>query len=173
MKAKKLTSLIIIIILILNFEKLFAASTDTATVSAAINSGPLSVTVAESSISFSKTLDGNDYFNTSANGGLSITATDATGTGNGWNLTVANDGTDFISGPKTIANSNFKFNSGGISITMISGLAIDPINGPIADTVASGTFSAAKKFTHVNPNYGLGKYSVIIPSADFTLDITA
>ncbi|MBI2251263.1 MAG: hypothetical protein HYU63_00605 [Armatimonadetes bacterium] len=165
MKAKLILT---IIALILMCGISFAVTT-----SATISAGSLSVSVTESSLSFSRTLDGNDHSADPAAAGLSITATDATGSGNGWNLTVVNDAANFIAGVNTIGNASFKFNSSGISIAMLTGQAIDGTNGPLADTIASGAFSVSKKFAHANAGYGKGKYSVTVPNTCFTLDILA
>lgn len=115
----------------------------------------------------SATLNGTDQTVTYS---LVITATDATGSGNGWNLTITS--TQFSTGggtPKTLSNTASIIT--GVTIVCVSGsTCTNPTNNvtyPL--TVPAGsTAPTAVEFYNASTNSGMGKFTVT-PTVSITI----
>lgn len=92
------------------------------------------------------------------------TATDPTGTGTGWNITIL--ATDFVSGGNTIAVSNFKVKLDAGNIATVDGNTA-PTSSITAYTSLTGT---AQKLLSAAVNAGMGDYTYV---PDFSLDLAA
>jgi hypothetical protein len=144
-----------------------AAAAETGTVT--ITGGTLSETIANVTLS-GVTLDGTDQTATSASGSNAWSATDARGTGAGWNLTIA--ATDFSDGvDKTIdiaqADSEFKIQLLDANVTITAGNT-KPVSAvttltPIPDT-------GSLKFLSAAINTGMGSYAI---APNFELEVPA
>jgi hypothetical protein len=132
----------------------FAAS---ATVTGTVTGGSLSITTSATP-SFSVTLDGTDKTPTYT---VPTTVSDATATGNGWNLTVTS--TQFTTGggtPRTLATDASAVTSVANSCSG-SGTCTSPSNSityPVT-VPAAGTPPAAVKYYNAAANSGLGEFT--------------
>lgn len=164
---KKLAVFVLVFALLAMSAVAVAAETGTVT----ITGGTLSVAAADVTLS-GVTLDGTDKTSTSASGDNSWSATDARGTGAGWNLTIA--ATDFSDGdttPKIIdiaqADSEFKIQLLDANVTVTAGNT-KPVSqvttlSPIPDTGSLKILSAAG-------DTGMGAYAI---APNFELEIPA
>ena len=137
------------------------ASAETATVT--VTGGSLSVTPANVALS-GVTLDGTDKVFTSASGSNSWSATDARGTGVGWNLTIIS--TDFTDGGtplRTIdidaADQKFRIQLLDANITVTAGNT-KPTSSVTALTDIPFTGAAVLKFVSAATNAGMGSYAI-------------
>ncbi|MBI2251262.1 MAG: hypothetical protein HYU63_00600 [Armatimonadetes bacterium] len=167
---KKSIVLFIVIAFIFAQSAGFADMKDFLTTSAIIKGGSLSVIVAKNEIKFplEASLPESTLF---GSGELTLTAIDATGTGNGWNLTVTNNGSDFVFGDNIIPNKNFKFSSSNIKIAKLTGKELDLMRGPKVQAFYKSPFSSPQKFIFADNRFGMGKYFINIPASAFTLDL--
>ncbi len=166
MKNRVLAFLLVFVLLAVSTV---AVSAETGTVT--ITGGTLSVTAANVTLS-GVTLDGTDQTSTSASGSNSWSATDARGTGAGWNLTIG--ATDFSDGdttPKIIdiaqADSEFKIQLLDANVTVTAGNT-KPVSQvttltPIPDT-------GSLKFLSAAGNTGMGTYAI---APNFELEVPA
>lgn len=92
------------------------------------------------------------------------TASDATGTGNGWHITIA--ATDFSDGTHTIGVANFRAQLLDANITTVMG------NTPPASSITTFTplSTVAQTLLSAATGNGMGEYQYI---PDFTLDVAA
>ncbi|MGD8758998.1 MAG: WxL domain-containing protein [Anaerolineales bacterium] len=146
-------------------------SAETATVT--ITGGSLSVTAANVTLS-GVTLDGTDQTSTSAAGSNNWSATDATGTGLGWNLTI--DSTDFTDGGaplRTIdissADQEFKIQLLDANITITAGNT-KPVSQVTSLTAIPESPAAALKFVSAAVDTGMGTYAI---NPNFELEVPA
>lgn len=109
------------------------------------------------------TLPAVTFANTSqaSSGTMTLTATDTTIIGLGWNVTI--QAAAFIySGPNNGTNipaSSFALTSAAAPV-QVSGQAIDATNGPkVPATSPLGTLDAARKVLQSNMLYGVGTYT--------------
>ena len=138
------------------------------TASVTVTGGTLSVTPADVTLS-GVTLDGTDQTSTSASGSNNWSATDARGTGAGWNLTI--DSTDFSDGgTDTIdissADQEFKIQLLDANITVTAGNT-KPTSQVTALTAMS---AAALKFASAAVDEGMGTYAI---NPNFELEVPA
>ncbi|MBT3314424.1 MAG: hypothetical protein HN390_07395 [Anaerolineae bacterium] len=162
---KKVIAFGLVFILLAVSAVAVAAETGTVT----ITGGTLSVTAADVTLS-GVTLDGTDKTSTSASGSNSWSASDARGTGAGWNLTIA--ATDFTDGvDKTIdiaqSDSEFKIQLLDANVTVTAGNT-KPVSqvttlSPIPDT-------GSLKFLSAATDTGMGTYAI---APNFELEVPA
>ncbi|MCP4142186.1 MAG: hypothetical protein GY755_18230 [Chloroflexi bacterium] len=162
---KKVLAFTLVLILLAVSAVAVAAETGTVT----ITGGTLSVTAADVTLS-GVTLDGTDKTSTSASGANSWSASDARGTGAGWNLTIG--ATDFSDGAgKTIdiaqADSEFKIQLLDANVTVTAGNT-KPVSSvttlsPIPDT-------GSLKFLSAATDTGMGTYAI---APNFELEVPA
>ncbi len=155
------------LVLILLAVSAVAVAAETGTVT--ITGGTLSVTAADVTLS-GVTLDGTDKLSTSASGSNSWSASDARGTGAGWNLTIG--ATDFTDGvDKTIdiaqSDSEFKIQLLDANVTVTAGNT-KPVSAvttlsPIPDT-------GSLKFLSAATDTGMGTYAI---APNFELEVPA
>jgi hypothetical protein len=141
------------------------------TASVTVTGGTLSVTPADVTLS-GVTLDGTDQLSTSASGSNSWSATDARGTGAGWNLTI--DSTDFSDGgTNTIdissADQEFKIQLLDANITVTAGNT-KPTSQVTALTAMPEVPAAALKFASAAVDEGMGTYAI---NPNFELEVPA
>ena len=139
------------------------------TASVTITGGNLSVTPANVTLS-AVTLDGTDQLSTSAAASNTWSATDARGTGVGWNLTIL--GTDFSDGgTKTIdisaVGSKFKIQLLDANITVTAGNT-QPTSS--ATTLTDIPEVTALKFASAAVGTGMGTYAI---NPNFELEVPA
>jgi len=141
---------------------------ETATVT--VNGGTLSVTPANVTLS-NVTLDGTDKTATSAYTLNTWTAKDATGTGNGWNVTI--EATDFTGSGHTIdisqTDQEFKIQIQDANITVIAGNT-KPTSSVTSLTAIPTAGGTPLKIVSAAVNTGMGNYN--IPPA-FELEVPA
>ncbi len=162
---KKIFTFALVLTLLAVSAVAVAAETGTVT----ITGGTLSVTAADVSLS-GVTLDGTDKTATSASGSNSWSATDARGTGVGWNLTIA--ATDFSDGGSyTIdiaqADSEFKIQLLDANVTVTAGNT-KPTSQVTALTAIPDTGSL--KFLSAAVGDGMGSYAI---APNFELEVPA
>ena len=141
------------------------------TASVTVSGGSLSVTPADVTLS-GVTLNGADQTATSASGSNSWSATDARGTGAGWNLTI--DSTDFSDGgTNTIdissANQEFKIQLLDANITVTTGNT-KPTSSVTSLTAIPEAPAAALKFVSAAVDEGMGTYAI---NPNFELEVPA
>jgi len=139
--------------------------------SVTITEGSLSVTADDVTLS-GVTLDGTDKTSTSASGSNSWSATDARGTGVGWNLTI--EATDFSDGvDKTIdiseSDQEFKIQLLDENITVTAGNT-KPTSAVTSLTTIPTTGGSALNFVSAAADAGMGSYSI---EPNFELEIRA
>ena len=139
----------------------------------ALTGGSLSVSPANVTLS-GVTLDGSDKVATSAAASNNWTATDATGTGAGWNLTIV--ATDFSDGgtpTRTLdissADQEFKIQLLDSNISVTAGNT-KPTSLVSALTAIPESPAAALKFASAALNTGMGSYAI---NPNFELEIPA
>jgi len=141
---------------------------ETATVSVTVDG--LSVAPANVTLS-GVALDGTDKTATSAYTSNSWTAEDATGTGNGWNVTI--EATDFTGSGHTIdisqADQEFKIQIQDANITVIAGNT-KPTSSVTSLTAIPTAGGTPLKIVSAAVNTGMGSYT--IPPA-FELEVPA
>jgi len=164
---------IVAIIVAVTLLSVTAVAVYAETGSVTIAGGSLSVTAANVSLS-GVTLDGSDQVSTSASGSNSWSASDARGTGAGWNLTI--DATDFSDGdttPKIIdissADQEFKIQLLDSNIAVTEGNA-KPTSSVASLTAIPESPAAALKFASAALNAGMGSYTL---NPNFELEIPA
>ena len=133
--------------------------------SASIAAGTLSLGTV-SGVSFSGTLNGQNQIFSSPTNALSVT--DATGSGNGWKLTVS--GTQFNTGgatPRTLPTTALQIGSAAspVSATAASGsTGVNPTNGVAYPmTVPLGASATAASFFNSAAETGMGKFDLNVP----------
>ena len=161
----KLVGVLLVFSLLAVSAMAVAAETGTVT----ITGGTLSVTAANVTLS-GVTLDGTDKLSTSASGANSWSASDARGTGAGWNLTIG--ATDFTDGvDKTIdiaqADSEFKIQLLDANVTVTAGNT-KPVSAATTLSVIPDTGSL--KFLSAATDAGMGSYEI---APNFELEIPA
>ncbi len=134
-----------------------SALADNATVTGTITGGSLSE-VTSAAPTFSVTLDGTDK---TASYTLPMTATDARGTGAGWNLTITSTQFSTGAGGNTLATNASSIQS--VSSACVSGsTCTNPTNSvtyPL--TVPAGsTPPTAVRFFNAAANTGMGKFTI-------------
>lgn len=165
MKMKLLGISLVIAMLTLSVISV-AAETGTIT----ITGGSLSETIANVTMS-GITLDGTDQLSTSASGANSWSATDARGTGAGWNLTIL--ATDFTGGDplRTIdistATSEFKIQLLDANVTVTAGNT-KPVSQ--VTTLTPIPEITALKFLSAASDTGMGTYGI---APNFELEVEA
>jgi hypothetical protein len=151
----------------------FAQSTGDTTGTATITGGQL-ILGSVGAVSFSGTLNGLDQTLTSSN---SLAVTDATGSGNGWNLTVV--GTQFTTGggaPHVLAATALTI-TGVTAAASGTGTVTTPTNGVTYPFVVPA--STATKFFNAAANTGMGafdltaSYNVSVPASAFAGNYTS
>ena len=148
-----------------------AVYAETATVT--ISGGALSVTPANVTLS-AVTLDGTDQLSTSAAASNNWSATDARGTGVGWNATiVATDFTDGGTPLRTIdissADQEFKIQLLDANIGVTAGNT-KPTSSVTVLTAIPEAPAAALKFVSAAVNTGMGSYTL---NPNFELEVPA
>ncbi len=164
--------LLIVLFLLISFSaSLQAATTTTQPGTITLAGGVLSVT-SSGSISFPPVLlDGEDHQIT-AQSAPTFTLTDASGSGNGWNVTFQS--TDFTAGAgKTIPASVFFFTPSGGTIVKITGQNTDPSGGPRETGGGPVSLETAKKILTTSAKYGMGKYYYSALPLNFILNVDA
>lgn len=145
-----------------------AQSTGTSTGTAAITGGALTLGTV-SAASFSGTLNGLNQVFTSSN---SAAVTDATGTGNGWNLTIT--GTQFTTGdttPRTLPTSALQIT--GVTAAATSGSTATAPSNSVTHPLTVPVGATAAKFYNAAANSGMGaftlttSYNLSIPAATY------
>jgi len=138
-----------------------AVYAETATVT--VTGGTLSVTPANVTLS-AVTLDGTDQLSTSASGSNSWSATDARGTGAGWNLTI--DSTDFTDGGTPVrtinisaADQQFKIQLLDANIAVTAGNT-KPTSSATTLTAIPEAPAAGLKFVSAAADTGMGTYAI-------------
>ncbi len=164
MKTKVVGILLVFALLALS---VVAVGAETGTVT--ITGGTLSVTPVDVTLS-GVTLDGTDKISTSASGSNSWSATDARGTGLGWNLTIG--ATDFDDGvDKNIdiaqSDSEFKIQLLDANVTVTAGNT-KPVSQVATLTAIPDTGSL--KFLSAATDTGMGTYAI---APNFELEIPA
>jgi hypothetical protein len=131
------------------------ALADTATGTATVTGGSLTEVVGAPP-SVSATLNGTDQLPTYT---LPITATDARGTGAGWNLTITS--TQFTTGPATLSTSASSV-TGVTSACVALTTCTNPTNsiGYALTVPAAPVAPTAVKLFNATVNTGLGKFTV-------------
>ena len=164
---KKGTLVLFLVVALLAISAVVYAETATVTVSG----GTLSVTPANVTLS-AVTLDGTDQLSTSASGANSWSASDPTGSGAGWNLTI--DSTDFTDGGtplRTIdisaADQEFKIQLLDTNIAVTAGNT-KPTSSVTALTAIPEAPAAALKFASAALNTGMGDYTL---NPNFELEV--
>jgi hypothetical protein len=165
MKRRNLAIIIAIALLALTASVVYA---ETATVT--ITGGTLSV--AGNDILFAGlTLDGTDQVATSAAGANNWSATDARGSGAGWNLTIV--ATDFSDGTHTIdissANQEFMIQLLDANVAVVAGNT-QPVSQAATLTAIPESPAAALKFLSAAVDTGMGSYTL---NPNFALEIPA
>jgi hypothetical protein len=147
-----------------------AATTANPTVTGTVAGGALSLATTASP-AFSANLAGGDSTPTYT---LPLTATDTTGTGAGWNLTITS--TQFTTGgatPHTLAANASTIS--GVTSTCASGTCTNPTNAvtyPVG-VPAAATAPTAVKFFNAAASSGMGSFTVtptvgvFVPSTTF------
>jgi hypothetical protein len=149
----------------LTFSPALASGSASAAGSASITAGTLSMGTL-SGVSFSGTLNGqNQVFSSPTN---AISVTDATGSGNGWKLTVS--GTQLTTGgasPHTLSTTALQIGSASSPVTAsaVSGSSgVTPTNSvSYPATVPLGTSVTAASFFNAALNTGMGKFDLNVP----------
>lgn len=164
---KKFFAVILAFVLVAVSAIAVAAETGTVT----ITGGTLSVTAADVALS-GVTLDGTDQTSTSAAGSNSWSATDARGTGAGWNLTI--EATDFDDGgTNTIdiseVGSKFKIQLLDTNVTVTAGNT-KPVSQVATLTDIPTTGGSALKFLSAATDTGMGTYAI---APNFELEVPA
>lgn len=138
--------------------------------------GPLTIVSNGASVAFPNlTLDGTEKPPIVATAAPQFTLTDATGTGAGWNVTVAS--TDFVHNTTpaasggTIANTNFTYTPTGGTITRVTGQAVTTPGGPAETGVAAAPLSTPLKSVVALPNFGRGRYTWAPAAGSFALTV--
>lgn len=158
----------------------FAATASTTPVTAQINSGLLSITPPTSISNFPNvTLNGQvqQVYDTLSNWNV----TDATGTGDGWNVTLGasqfteiTPSTGFASGTvaKTLPSGSLGL-SGVRSVTAASNaLPVDPTGGPLIKNAGSVIDTGSPvQVIQTDQNYGMGSYTVNEPTNGLLLTL--
>jgi hypothetical protein len=166
MKRRSLAIIIAIALLALTASVVYA---EIATVT--ITGGTLSV--AGNDITFAGvTLDGTDQVTTSASGSNNWSATDARGTGAGWNLTIV--ATDFSDGgTRTLdissADQEFMIQLLDTNVGVTAGNT-QPVSQVATLTAIPESPAAALKFLSAAVDTGMGSYTL---NPNFALDIPA
>jgi hypothetical protein len=166
MNRRTLAIIVAIALLALTATAVYA---ETATVT--ITGGSLSVTAAD--ITFSGvTLDGSDQTTTSASGANNWSASDARGTGVGWNLTIV--ATDFSDGGTrsldiSSADQEFKIQLLDTNVAVTAGNT-EPVSQVAALTAIPESPAAALKFLSAAVDTGMGSYTL---NPNFELEIPA
>lgn len=112
------------------------------------------------------TLPGLNYSHSdqTTGGTMQLSVNDETGTGDGWNVTVLAG--DFAytgdNAGSAIPAANFNLDSIADPV-LVSGQAIDPTGGPLADSANVGTLDSARKVIHADAGYGSGSYTQDLP----------
>lgn len=146
----------------------------TATVTVA--PGALTIVSNGASVTFpALTLDGTDKPPLAATVAPVFTLTDATGTGAGWNVTVAS--TDFVHNDTpsvpgaSIAVSNFTYAPTSGTITRVSGQGVTTPGGPAETGVATTALGTPLKSVVAEPNFGRGRYTWSPAAGNFALTV--
>ena len=153
-----------------------AQSAGTTTSTANVAAGTLSVGTV-GSLTFTGTLTGLNQVFTTSN---SIPVTDASGSGNGWNLTIA--GSAFSSGgasPRTLSSTALQL-TGVTAAAATDSTATMPSNSISGTlTVPLGSSATAAKFYNAAANSGMGSftltpsYSLTIPASTFAANYSS
>ena len=166
---KKRTLVIFLVVALLAISAVVYA--ETATV--AVSGGSLSVTPANVTLS-AVTLNGTDQLSTSASGANGWSASDPTGTGTGWNLTI--DSTDFTDGGTplrtidiSVADQEFKIQLLDANIAVTAGNT-KPTSSVTALTNIPTAPATALKFATAAVNTGMGNYTL---NPNFELEVRA
>ena len=145
---------------LLPVEKTEAAVSDTTTIQVVVQGGGLSVITPNTNVDFGTiTIDGSVKTVSAPLGTMSVV--DLTGTGSGWNVTVA--ATQLSNGTSTMPMNSLKL-LGIQSITPIGTASPSPsIVGAGNYTLDGGT---ANKILSASSNQGMGKYNIdFLPNA--------
>jgi hypothetical protein len=120
----------------------------------------------------------------SSSGTISLQVDDSTGSDAGWNVTL--QASDFTDGDRVIEAGNFAVVNAQ-SPGLVVGQEIDPANGPMVASSATGSLASERKVLQSNAGYGKGTYSqdldvqLLVPGqtlagnygANLTVNITA
>jgi hypothetical protein len=165
MKRKALAISLILALLTVTAVAVYAE-----TASVTITGGSLSFTGDNVTLS-EVTLDGTDQTSTSAYSANSWSASDARGTGAGWNVTI--ESTDFSDGTHTIdiseSDQEFKIQLEASHITVVNGNTA-PTSQVTSLTAIPTTGGSALKFLSAAVDAGMGVYTI---QPNFELEVLA
>lgn len=166
MKKRMLAIGVVLALLAITTAAVYA---ETATVT--ITGGSLSVTAADITLS-GVTLDGTDQTSTSASGSNSWSATDARGTGAGWNLTIV--ATDFSDGGTrsidiSSADQEFLIQLLDANVLVTAGNT-KPVSQVATLTAIPEAGGSAYKFLSAAVDTGMGSYTL---NPNFELEVPA
>ncbi|MBI3930093.1 MAG: WxL domain-containing protein [Armatimonadetes bacterium] len=114
-------------------------------------------------------LTGNDQLS-SGSSTPTFTIIDATGSGNGWNLTVQSS--DFSDGLNVIPAANFSYTASGGILTAVFGQTVDGAGGP-RETGLSGPLNLTLKAVTTSVGFGRGNYTWSPGASSFSLLVPA
>lgn len=165
----KKSSLIFLIISILSLtvvETVFSATSGNTTTTVGINPGSLSLTAPATATFASVTLDGTVQTTTADL--TTVGVTDATGSGNGWRVTVG--ATQFTE----VGGAGLTLPTGSLSLASPSTVTADGTTSPVP-TIQTGPFvidnGSAATILSAAVNEGMGKYNVNFPVGALTLTL--
>lgn len=165
--------------LVLLAPSLAFAATNQTSLPASLVSGPLSIVVPTLSSAFPGVILNGQVQTVTA--GLSPwQVTDATGTGDGWTVTLSGNqftelapSSGFASGTSalTLPDGSLSLSAGGGIIASSGASAVDPNGGPLFQNLPGLVDGTSFTLLNANQGYGLGNYSVSFPSNVLSLTI--